>query len=157
MNPQQSAYIDVMYIPGITVHGMTRARLEWKLDNTITLTTAEGTPEQPIYKEIMNVPVSDIKKVKSVIDEIKIVTPKASYRMSVAQYSTPAIAGGGVAGTAVSYGMYKKSGADKWLQRFKDNGVAVSRLGFGAFIGIALAGAAVVIAIALGIFLLTHN
>lgn len=157
MDPAQTQYIDVLYIPGKTMYGTLPARLEWKPDNTITLTTVEGTAEAPLYKQVLNTPVAKIQKISSMLDEIKIITETSKVRMSVAQYSTPAVAAGGIAGVAVGYGMYKKTGADIWLQRFKDNGVHVSRLGYGAIFGIALGVAVAIIAVAFGIFLIIEK
>jgi hypothetical protein len=157
MDSTQPYYIDVLYIPGKTMYGTLPARLEWKADNTLTLTTVEGTKEAPVYKELFNSPVGQIKKVSSMLDELKIFTQSGVFRISVAQHSTPFIAAGGPAGAAVGYGMYKKSGADKWLARLKENGVKVSRLGYGGLLGVAFLGAIVVIGISLGIFFLLEQ
>lgn len=155
-NAQSPMYLDVIYNPGITVYGQLRARLVWTKDDKLSLTTVEGTPETPIYNELFNVPIGEIVKISSIMDEIRIVTPQGKFRVSVAANSTPAIAAGGVAGAAVAYGMYKKSGADKWIERFRAHGVAVSRLGYGAVYAFAGGIAVLLIAIIIVIVALTQ-
>lgn len=153
--PQQATYIDVAYYPGITVYGMLPARLELKGDRLV-LTTVEGTNESPIYKEIFNIALSEIQKVKSMLDEIKVVIAGKSYRVSVAQYAIPAMATGGIAGAAVAAGMYQKSGARAFLNALREKGITVSRIGYGKVFVIALVGAIVLIAAIAGIYLLTQ-
>ncbi len=152
--PNTPTFIDVMYIPGFTVYGMVRARLELTPDNHLKLTTAEGTADAPVYKEIFNVPLSDIVKINSMVDQLTIVTKTGKHRVTVAQYSTPAVATGGVAGAAVAHGMYKKSGAEQWVQQLKDKGVQVKRFGYGKLYGFAFLGAMAFIVVAMLIYFL---
>lgn len=144
--PQPPTYIDVTYIPGVTVYGTLAARLQWSADNRLSLTAVEGTAEAPVYKELFNVPVGEIVSVRSMLDEIKIVTKQGKFRISVSHSSTPVIAAGGAVGIAAAYGMYKKTGADKWIARFREHGVSVRRIGYGAIVGIALGVSALLIA-----------
>jgi len=152
----QLTHIDGTYYPGVTVYGALAARLELKGDRLI-LTTVEGTAEAPINKEIFNCALSEVQKIRSMLDEIRITVDGKSYRMSVAQYAGPVMASGGVAGTAVAAGMYKKSGADVFLQTLRNKGVTISRIGYGKVFGIAVIIAVVLIAILAGIFLLTEQ
>lgn len=152
---QTITHIDVSYYPGITVYGMLPARLELKNDRLV-LTTVEGTKEAPIYKEVFNVALGEIEKVQSILDEIRVKTGGKSHRVSVAQYSTPAIAAGGVAGTALAAGMYHKSGASAFISHLRDKGITVTRLGYGKMFGLAAIAAVVLIAVALGIFFIVE-
>lgn len=151
--PSTKTYIDVTYFPGMTTFGTLPARLEVK-DDRLVLTTSEGTKESPIYKEVFNASIAEIQKVRSMLDEMRIVINDKSHRVSVAQYASPVMAAGGVAGTAVAAGMYKKTGADQFLALLKDKGVTVSHLGFGKTFGLAAIVAILLVAIALGIFFL---
>lgn len=63
METQQS-YIDVTYIPGVTVYGSRPARLTWS-DDKITLTKVEGTKEAPVYTEVFNTGLDRLKKLSS--------------------------------------------------------------------------------------------
>lgn len=78
------------------------------------------------------------------LDQIRFYINGKRYTVSVAQYSTPVIATGGVVGVAVGAGMYQKSGAPKLLEWLTSKGVRVTRFGYGALVGAAV-GAAVVI------------
>ena len=156
-NPTIPTFIDVMYTPGLTVYGMLKARLELTPDDHLKLTTVEGTAEAPVYKEVFNMPLTDIVKINSTVDQLTIVTKTGKYRVSVAQYSTPAIATGGVAGAAVAYGMYKRSGAEQWVNNLKDKGVQVKRFGYGKLYGVAFLGAAVFIAVAVLVYFLLNQ
>jgi len=142
---QPLTYIDVTYYPGVTVYGATPARLEVKGDR-LTLTTAEGTPEQPVYNEVFNISFSEVKKVRSLLDEIRITLADKSYRMSVAQYSTPAIAVGGVVGAVAATNMHRRSGAVAFLQTLRERGVPVSYVGYAKGFGIAALIAGVIFA-----------
>lgn len=153
---QPITHLDVSYFPGITVYGMLPARLELK-DDRLVLTTVEGTKEAPVYTEIFNVALGEIKKVQSILDEIRVKTGGKSHRVSVAQYATPVMAAGGVAGTAVAAGMYHKSGASAFLGQLREKGVSVSRLGYGKMFGIAAAAAVALIAVGIAIFFLIEQ
>lgn len=145
METQQS-YIDVTYIPGVTVYGSGPARLTWE-DDKIALTKVEGTKEAPVYTEVFTAGLGQIEKVVVVLDQIRFYVNGKRYNMSVAQYATPAVAVGGVAGIVVGASMYQKSGAPKLLEWLTAKGVRVKRFGYGALTGVAVGAAVVVMGI----------
>lgn len=142
----QVTYLDVTFIPGVTVYGSGPARLSWANDR-LTLTKVTGTKQEPVYTEVFNVGAGEIEKVSIMVDEVRVFVNGKRYRMSVAQYSTPLIGAGGVAGVAVAAGMYKKSGASHLIEWLTQKGIRVTRFGYGALIGVAVGVAVLAIAI----------
>lgn len=153
----QSSYIEVTYFPNATTYGTIAARLQWEGSGRITLTTVEGTSENPIYTQLFDLPVGEIKKVKSMIDEIKIYTNSTKYRVSVSPSSQAVLVAGGLPGVVAANAMYRMTNVDELLERFRQGGVAVTRIGYGAFYGIALGGAVLLVAVLFGIFLLVEG
>lgn len=153
VTPNQPTFIDVSYYPGMTVYGMLPARLELK-DGRLSLTTVEGTKEEPVYKELFNASVAEVKKVRSMLDEFKVTIGDKTYRMSVAQYSTPIVATGGVVGPGVAAGMYHKSGAPAFLDKLSQQGVMVTRFGYGKLVLISVAASIIFIGAIAGYFAL---
>jgi len=148
------AYIDVLYYPNGTFYGATAARLVVTNDKRLVLTSAEGTPEAPVYKEIFNVTAGEVRKISLMVDQLTVKLTGKTHRMSVSQYMVPALAAGGIVGGAVAYGMEKKSGAAKFVAVLRSLGIPVSHMGIGKLYGIsALIALALIAAIALGVYL----
>lgn len=127
-----------MYFPGVTVYGSMAARLVVTDDGRLVLTSVEGTSEMPIYKEIFNVPVGEVRKINVTADQLTIKLANKTYRMSMSQYVTPLIAAGGVVGGAVAYGLQQKSGAKAMAEALRALGINVSYTGIGKLYAIAM-------------------
>lgn len=136
--PDYLAYIDVLYMPGITVYGTLSGRLMLTKQGRLVLTTVEGTKEAPIYKEVMNVATGQIKKFRVTLDQVSIKTDDKVYRMSVAPYTVPMIATGGVAGGVAAYALYARSGAPSFIQTLRSQGIPVIYTGFAKIFGLTL-------------------
>jgi|GEM_PF-2905150 len=132
------AYIDVLYMPGITVYGTLSGRLMLTKQGRLILTTVEGTKEAPIYKEIMNVAAGQVKKIRITLDQLSIKTDDKVYRMSVAPYTVPMIATGGVVGSVAAYALYARSGAPSFIQTLRSQGMQVIYTGFAKIFGLTL-------------------
>ncbi len=143
-----TTYIDGTYFPGVTVYGALAARLVITDDGRLVLTSAEGTPETPVYKEIFNVSAGEVRKISMTADQLTIKLAEKTYRMSVSQYVTPLIAAGGVVGAAVAYGLQRKSGAKAIVDALRALGIKVSYTGIGKLYAIAMAIALGVIVVA---------
>ena len=146
-------YLDVTYFPGSTVYGSVNARLEWTVNNHITLTTVEGTSEAPQYKQLFDVSLAEITSVRFTLDVVRFKTMQGTFRVSVAQYAGPAVATGGVAGIAVAYSLQKRSGVSTWEQRLKASGVRVIRFGFLKLFGITFGVVVLVIGAIIGVYM----
>lgn len=144
--------LDGVYHPNITVYGTQSARLTWDAHGYIRLATASGTADSPLYTQLFHVTPSEVKKVTSMMDSIRItLTTNKSYQLSAVPEASLAVATTGVAGLVYSHHKYAKTPTDAWLQAFDESGVRVVRISYGKMVGIAVIIAVALIAVLAGV------